>query len=69
VVNRDTGELGVVTQSLDISGQRQLAGEAIYSRPLSDGRGVVGLFGRVETAPAGTQAQSYMAGARYRFRF
>ncbi|HXA39554.1 MAG TPA: S8 family serine peptidase [Phenylobacterium sp.] len=69
VVNRDTGELGVVTQSLDISGQRQLAGEAIYSRPLSDGRGVVGLFGRVETVPAGVQAQSYMAGARYRLRF
>nr|MEA2797740.1 hypothetical protein [Phenylobacterium sp.] len=69
VVDRTTGELGVVTQSVDISGQRQIAGEALYSRPVSGGQGDVALFGRVETAPAGSQAQTYMAGARYRIRF
>jgi hypothetical protein len=58
-----------VTQDIDIAGQRQIAGEAIYSRSLPDGHGTVGLFGRVESAPETGQSQAYMAGARYRIRF
>jgi hypothetical protein len=69
VTDRDTGELGVVSQDIDIAGQRQIAGEAIYSRALPDGHGVVGMFGRVESAPSAGQSQVYMAGARYRIRF
>ena len=69
VVDRTTGDLGVVSQSLDIAGQRQLAGEALYAVPVSGGRGDVALFGRVETAPSAGQGQTYMAGARYRVRF
>jgi hypothetical protein len=69
VTDRTTGDLGVVTQSLNVSGQRQLAGEALYTLPVSGGRGDVALFGRVETAPSATQGQTYMAGARYRVRF
>jgi hypothetical protein len=69
VVDRQTGELGVVTQSVDIAGKRRLAGEAIYALPISGGDGDVAFFGRVETQPARTQGQTYMAGARYRVRF
>ena len=69
VVDRETGELGVVSQNLDVSGKRPLAGEAIYALPVAGGHGDVALFGRVESAPAGSQAQTYMGGARYRIRF
>ena len=69
VVDRNTGDLGVVSQDIDIAGQRQIAGEAIYQQALKDGHGVVGLFGRVETSPAPGQSDAYMAGARYRLRF
>ena len=69
VIDRTTGDLGVVTQNVNISGQRQLAGEALYSVPVSGGHGDVALFGRVETTPAAGQGQTYMAGARYRIRF
>ena len=41
VIDRSTGELGVVTQSVDISGKRRLAGEALYSLPISGGEGDV----------------------------
>jgi hypothetical protein len=69
VIDRTTGDLGVVTQNIDISGQRQLAGEALYGLPISGGHGDVALFGRVETPPAAGQGQTYIAGARYRIRF
>jgi hypothetical protein len=69
VVDRETGELGVVTQRVDIAGKRRLAGEALYSLPVSGGDGDVAFFGRVETQPERTQGQTYMAGARYRVRF
>jgi hypothetical protein len=70
VVDRSTGEIGQVTQSLDISGKRRLAGEALYSLPLTSGD--VSLFGRVESpnaGQAGKTGQTYMAGARYRVQF
>ncbi len=69
VVDRETGELGVVTQRVDIAGQRRLAGEALYAVPVSGGDGDLALFGRVETRPERTSGQTYMAGARYRLRF
>jgi len=69
VVDRQTGELGVVSQNVDVSGKRPLAGEAIYALPVAGGHGDVALFGRVESAPAGSQNQTYMGGARYRIRF
>jgi hypothetical protein len=68
VTDRDTGEIGVVTQAINISGQRQIAGEALYSLPVR-GNADMTLFGRVETTPAAAQTQTYMAGARYRIRF
>jgi hypothetical protein len=70
VVDRTTGELGVVTQSLDVTGKRRVAGEALYSWPVADGHGYVALFGRAETGgDASVATPSYMAGARYRIAF
>ena len=69
VVDRQTGELGIVTQNFDVSGQRRLAGEALYARPLAGDKADVALFGRVERDPGGPDGGSYMAGARYRIRF
>ena len=69
VINRETGELGVVTQSVDVAGKRRLAGEALYALPVSGGGGDVAFFGRVETQSERGSGQTYMAGARYRVRF
>ena len=67
VTDRDTGELGVVTQSIDVAGSRRVAGEALYSLPVQNGLGYVALFGRTESGAE--QGQTYMAGARYRLAF
>jgi hypothetical protein len=69
VVDRQTGELGIVTQRVEIAGQRRLAGEALYAVPVQRGEGDVSLFGRTETASDVSHGQVYMAGARYRLRF
>jgi hypothetical protein len=69
VVNRETGELGIVTDSVDIAGKRRLAGEALYLRTLDGGRSDVSFFGRVESETDSTATSSYIAGARYRFAF
>jgi hypothetical protein len=69
VVDRTTGELGVVTHPVDIAGQRRVAGEAVYSLPTNAGFGYVALFGRAETQTDVGQPQAYMAGARYRLAF
>jgi len=67
VINRDTGEIGPVTQSFDITGKRRIAAEAFYAR--SVGQGDVALFGRAETDDGGKTTDRYMAGARYTFAF
>lgn len=69
VVDRETGELGIVTDRIDISGKRRLAGEALYLRSLDGGRSDVAFFGRVESETDSTANASYIAGARYRFAF
>ena len=69
VIDRQSGELGVVNQSIDIGGRRRLAGEALYALPISGGNGDVSMFGRVETVGDRASAQTYLAGARYRIRF
>lgn len=69
VVDRTTGELGVVTQSVDVAGQRRVAGEALYAWPVQGGNGYMALFGRAETQTDTQHPQTYMAGARYRLAF
>lgn len=67
VVDRETGQIGQVTQSLDVTGQRRLAAEAFYATPM--GQGDVAFFGRTETDDGGKTTDRYMAGARYRIAF
>jgi hypothetical protein len=71
VVDRDTGELGVVTQHFALPGQpRQLVGEMLYARPLGRA-GEISLFGRAQlrsdATPTGTPGM--MAGTRFRIGF
>ena len=69
VVDRTTGDIGVVTHNLDISGQRRIAGETLYAWPVQNGQGYVALFGRAETLTDAEKAQAYTLGARYRLHF
>jgi len=69
IVDRQTGEIGVVTRSVDIAGKRRIAAEALYGLPVSGGQGEVSLFGRAETQTTTGPSHSYMAGARYRIQF
>jgi hypothetical protein len=69
VVDRNTGATGVVSHDIDLSGQRRIAGEALYAWPVKSGQGYVALFGRAETLTDADQAQAYTLGARYRLHF
>ncbi|MFD1611410.1 S8 family serine peptidase [Sphingomonas tabacisoli] len=49
VVNRETGELGVVDQRFGVGGQnRPYAAELLYAAPLPGDRAEIGLFGRAD---------------------
>lgn len=71
VVDRETGELGPVTQRVGISGpQRRYVAEAIYGRPLLDGRAEVSLFGRANlNARVEDQLPGVVAGTSVRLAF
>jgi len=68
VIDRQTGEIGIATQTFAVSDQRRLAAEMLYALPLTSGSDVT-LFGRVEGQPSGDAAQRYIGGARYRIAF
>ena len=68
VVDRETGAIGLVTQSIDAQTQRMpLAGEVMYGRRL--GRGEVSLFGRFQRAGQLTQGDllGTMGGVQLQF--
>ncbi len=72
VVDRQTGELGQVTQSFDITRpRRQLVGELLYARTLLNGAGEFDLFGRVQkhNDAVASGVSSVMAGGRVRVGF
>ena len=70
VVDRQTGEIGVVTQSFDVTQERPYAAELLYGRSLLEGSADLTLFGRVDVNPGlETDSQAFMAGARLRFGF
>ena len=70
VVDRRTGEKGVVTRSFDVEQERPFAGEVSYGRALNAGRSELSLFGRAELNPAyASDKQVYLAGARVRIGF
>ena len=70
VVDRETGEIGIVTQSFDVSQARPYAAELLYGRSVFDGQADLSFFGRVDVKPGSEgEQESYMAGARIRIGF
>jgi hypothetical protein len=66
VVDRETGALGPVTQSLSVRERARLVGEVNYALPLQRGLGDVSLFGRQDFRPDARNTQGVAAGARIR---
>jgi hypothetical protein len=68
VVDRQTGELGVVTQTFGVQqADRPIAAELLYGKPILKGAGAFGVFGRFDSRgadEAGNAAKVFMAGAR-----
>ena len=70
VVNRMTGEKGVVSRAFDVAQERPFAGEVEYGRRLPFGLSEVSFFGRAELNPTYTgDKQVYLTGARLRVGF
>jgi len=68
VVNRETGEIGVVNETFGLSGQdREYALEALYAAPVLSGRGEVSAFGRAELRSDRTpfEQTGFAVGARF----
>lgn len=71
VIDRETGERGVVTQRLDIgqTQRRRLVVEGLYSLPIMEGSGAVSLFGRGELKRTDAPVPSLMIGGQARVSF
>ena len=72
VVDRQTGTLGTVTQSFEVSRpRRQLVSELLYARQLLGGRAEFDVFGRVQAHDdaAASGVSSVMAGGRVHVTF
>ena len=73
VVDRQTGELGLVTQSFDATqNTRPLVAELLYGRTVLHGAGELGLFTRAETRgvdAAGHTTPVMTTGARFRVSY
>ena len=70
VVDRQTGDLGVVTQRIDAAGvSRRFVGEAIYSMALFGGRSELSAFGRGELGDLQNDEARYTMGGRWSFSF
>jgi hypothetical protein len=68
VVNRDTGELGMVTQSFGIETQRRITAEAVYSMPMSS-RSDFALFGRHVSARNTATNAGFVVGGNFNLSF
>jgi subtilisin family serine protease len=69
VVDRATGEIGVVNNRIDVGQSRPLAGELLYGRQIFKRTSDLSLFGRVEVNPGAAVNQTFMAGGRIRIGF
>ena len=72
VVDRQTGELGVTSQTIDaVGGRTPLSAELLYGRTLTGQQAEVSAFLRAGTPieTSSTAAVDYMAGAKYRVSF
>ncbi len=68
VVDRLTGETGVVSQTFGIETRRRITGEAVYAMPVS-GSSEFGLFGRYVSAGEIGEEESYVVGSNFTLRF
>ncbi|OYU34092.1 S8 family peptidase, partial [Novosphingobium sp. PASSN1] len=66
VIDRETGALGAVKQSLSVRERARLVGEVNYGVPLQAGLGELTLFGRSDMRPEARNAQGVALGARIR---
>jgi hypothetical protein len=71
VIDRTTGELGVVDRPFDAAGDpRSVAAELLYATPFMNGRGEIGLFGRLEVQQdSELNLNQYALGSRVSVRF
>ena len=73
VVDRRTGELGLVTQTFDATQNvRPFVAELLYGRAVMQGAGELGLFTRTETRGVDQASRStpvLMTGARLRISY
>ena len=71
VVDRTTGEIGVVEQSFAPKGRFPIAGQAMYGLSLPKGKGEFSLFGRVDRNAEliGTDTIGYSGGAQVHYAF
>jgi len=69
VINRETGELGPVTQTLGVRERARLVSEVNYALPMQQGLGEVSLFSRADMRPEARNAQGVAAGVRFRTLF
>ena len=68
VVNRLTGEKGVVTRTFDVAQERPLAAEAAYGRTL--GNSEISFFGRVDANPVQMgRGEVFLGGVRLKVGF
>jgi len=71
VVDRETGEKGLVTQRVSIGApdQRRHRVEALYGTPMLQGMGTLGLFGSAELHGATEGVPAFTAGGNVKFAF
>jgi len=71
VVNRETGEKGVVTQRFSLAGTqpRRLVLESAYGAPILNGRAQLSLFGRGEMRDLDAGTPRFMLGSRLQLPF
>ena len=69
VIDRTTGQIGLVMREADVAQARPLAAELLYARPILDERADLSLFARAERNPGAAEPETYLAGARLRIGF
>ncbi|KEO90561.1 hypothetical protein EH31_10770 [Erythrobacter longus] len=68
VIDRQTGELGMVTQTFGIQTERRITAEAVYSMPLST-RSDFALFGRHVSAGNTANEAGFVVGGNFNLNF
>ncbi len=70
VVDRETGEIGVVTDHVDVASRsRRFVAETIYGLSLMDGRAELSAFGRGQVGRLAAEEARYTIGGRWRLSF